>query len=89
MPANLLLGGASTSHITALSTTNEVLKAGTGWLAAPAAGARTTRIDVERSTSTGLRPSWLRGGGVGVLNVVGITGAKRLRGGPGCSPLTP
>jgi hypothetical protein len=57
VPANLPLGGASSSHITALSTTIEVLKAGTGWQAAPAAGARTPRIDEDRSTSTGLRPS--------------------------------
>ncbi len=55
-----------------------MLKAGTGWQAAPAAGARTKRIDEDRSTSNGLRPSWLRGGKVLVLDVAGSIGARRL-----------
>jgi hypothetical protein len=52
VPANLPLGGASSSHITALSTTIEVLKAGTGWQAAPAAGARTTSNHRARNANT-------------------------------------
>lgn len=52
MPANLPLGGASTSHITALPTTIEVLEAGTGWQAAPAAGARTARRDDVNDSNT-------------------------------------
>jgi hypothetical protein len=52
VPANLPLGGASSSNITALSTTIEVLKAGTGWQAAPAAGARTTSNNRARNANT-------------------------------------
>ena len=51
VPANLPLGGASSSSITALSTTIEVFKAGTGWQAAPAAGARTTSNDRARNAN--------------------------------------